>query len=89
MQLNHAFLLRNLYSSFQGFSPDVMKALVASSSGGVREQLKMALSKMVERHDCGHEYANNRAREMVEELGKDESGMSTELRYLQPLIYSY
>ncbi|CAH0696526.1 unnamed protein product [Spodoptera exigua] len=80
---------RQRLSDYSGFSPDVMKALVASSSGGVREQLKMALSKMVERHDCGHEYANNRAREMVEELGKDESGMSTDLRYLQPLVYSY
>ncbi|XP_022831538.1 uncharacterized protein LOC111360005 isoform X1 [Spodoptera litura] len=80
---------RQRLSDYSGFSPDVMKALVASSSGGVREQLKMALAKMVERHDCGHEYANNRAREMVEELGKDESGISTDLRYLQPLIYSY
>lgn len=66
-----------------------MKNLVDSSSTGARGQLKMALSKMVERHDCGHEYANNRAKEMVIELGKDESGISAELRYLQPLIYTY
>ncbi|KAJ8710971.1 hypothetical protein PYW07_008213 [Mythimna separata] len=80
---------RQRLSDYSGFSPDVMKALVASSSGGAREQLKMALSKMVERHDCGHEYANNRAKEMVEELSKDNSGMSSDLRYLQPLIYSF
>nr|XP_049698863.1 uncharacterized protein LOC110373656 isoform X1 [Helicoverpa armigera] len=80
---------RQRLSDYSGFSPDVMKALVESSSGGARGQLKMALSKMVERHDCGHEYANNRAKEMVEELGKDESGLSAALRYLEPLVYSY
>ncbi|KAL4705851.1 hypothetical protein ACJJTC_019286 [Scirpophaga incertulas] len=76
-------------SDYAGFSPDVMRALVDSSSGGAREQLKMALSRMLERRDCTHEYANNRAREMVVELGKDESKMSAELRYLQPLVYNY
>ncbi|KPJ13405.1 hypothetical protein RR48_03906 [Papilio machaon] len=80
---------RQRLSDYSGFSPDVMKALVESSSGGAREQLKMALSKMVDRHDCEHEYANNRAKEMVAELGKDESKLSTEIRYLQPLVYKY
>lgn len=74
---------------FQGFSPEVMKALVESSNGGAREQLSMALAKMVDRHDCGHEYANNRAREMVAELAQDNSLLSSEIRYLQPLIYRY
>ncbi|CAK1552407.1 unnamed protein product [Leptosia nina] len=76
-------------SDYSGFSPDVMKALVESSSGGARAQLSMALSKMVDRHDCGHDYANNRAREMVAELAKDESMLSSELRYLQPLVYKF
>lgn len=66
-----------------------MKTLVESSGGGARAQLSMALSKMVERHDCTHDYANNRAREMVTELAKDESLLSAELRYLQPLIYKF
>ncbi|XP_045771041.1 uncharacterized protein LOC123871337 isoform X2 [Maniola jurtina] len=76
-------------SDFSGFSPEVMKALVESSDGGARAQLSMALDKMVARHDCGHEYANNRAREMVAELAKDESKLSSEIRYLQPLVYRY
>ncbi|XP_062528822.1 uncharacterized protein LOC100862793 isoform X3 [Bombyx mori] len=80
---------RQRLSDFSGFSPEVMKALVESSNGGARAQLKMALSKMVERGDCGHEYANNRAKEMVTELEKDESKLSSELRYLQPLVYKY
>ncbi|RVE44081.1 hypothetical protein evm_011274 [Chilo suppressalis] len=78
---------RQRLSDYSGFSPDVMKNLVDSSSGTARNQLKMALSKMVERRDCEHEYANNRAREMVSELGRDESALSSELRYLQPLVY--
>ncbi|CAK1590044.1 unnamed protein product [Parnassius mnemosyne] len=80
---------RQRLSDYSGFSPDVMKTLVESSSGGARDQLKMALSKMVERHDCAHEYANNRAKEMVTELGKDDSKLSSEIRYLQPLVYKY
>ncbi|KPI98954.1 hypothetical protein RR46_10272 [Papilio xuthus] len=80
---------RQRLSDYSGFSPDVMKTLVESSSGGAREQLRMALSKMVDRHDCEHEYANNRAKEMVAELAKDESKLSTEIRYLQPLVYKY
>ncbi|CAG4931514.1 unnamed protein product [Colias eurytheme] len=76
-------------SDYSGFSPDVMKTLVESSSGGARAQLSLALSKMVERHDCGHDYANNRAKEMVAELAKDDSTLSSELRYLQPLVYKY
>ncbi|XP_050679759.1 uncharacterized protein LOC126975767 isoform X2 [Leptidea sinapis] len=76
-------------SDYTGFSPNVMKDLVDSSSGGAREQLKMALAKMVERNDCTHDYANNRAKEMVTELGQDESKLSSELRYLQPLVYKY
>ncbi|CAG5047346.1 unnamed protein product [Parnassius apollo] len=80
---------RQRLSDYSGFSPDVMKTLVESSSGGAREQLKMALSKMVERKDCAHEYANNRAKEMVMELGKDDSKLSSEIRYLQPLVYKY
>ncbi|XP_030031730.2 uncharacterized protein LOC115448435 [Manduca sexta] len=80
---------RQRLSEFSGFAPDVMKVLVESSNGGARQQLRIALSKMVERHDCGHEYANNRAREMVEELGRDESKLSSELRYLEPLVYKY
>ncbi|XP_045490671.1 uncharacterized protein LOC111002939 isoform X1 [Pieris rapae] len=78
---------RQRLSDFSGFSPEVMKSLVESSSGGARAQLSMALSKMVERHDCGHDYANNRSKEMVAELAKDESTLSTALRYLQPLVY--
>lgn len=66
-----------------------MKVLVESSTGGARQQLRTALSKMVERHDCTHDYANNRAKEMVDELAKDESKISSELRYLQPLVYKY
>lgn len=65
-----------------------MRNLIESSSGGARAQLSLALSKMVERKDCEHEYANNRAKEMVVELAKDESKLSSELRYLQPLVYS-
>ncbi|XP_013146776.1 PREDICTED: mediator of RNA polymerase II transcription subunit 15-like isoform X2 [Papilio polytes] len=80
---------RQRLSDYSGFSPDVMKTLVESSSGGAREQLRMALSKMVDRHDCEHEYANNRAKEMVAELAKDESKLSSEIRYLQPLVYKY
>ncbi|KAM3957890.1 ecdysone-inducible gene E3 [Aphomia sociella] len=78
---------RQKLSDYVGFSPSVMQSLVASSSGGARAQLSMALSKMVDRNDCGHEYANNRAKEMVTELAKDESKLSSELRYLQPLVY--
>lgn len=74
---------------FQGFSPIVMKTLVDSSDGGARAQLSLALSKMVERQDCTHQYANNRAKEMVQELAKDESILSSELRYLQPLVYNF
>lgn len=66
-----------------------MKNLVESSSGGARAQLSMALSRMVARRDCEHEYANNRAKEMVQELAKDDSTLSNELRYLQPLVYKY
>ncbi|KAJ2937932.1 hypothetical protein O0L34_g14205 [Tuta absoluta] len=80
---------RQRLSDYSGFSPDVMRALVESSSGGARAQLSLALSKMVDRKDCAHEYANNRAREMVQELAKDESKLSSELRYLQPLVYKY
>ncbi|CAH2052567.1 unnamed protein product, partial [Iphiclides podalirius] len=80
---------RQRLSDYSGFSPDVMKTLVESSGGGARAQLSMALSKMVERHDCAHEYANNRAKEMVAELAKDESKLSSEIRYLQPLVYKY
>ncbi|XP_068623679.1 uncharacterized protein [Battus philenor] len=80
---------RQRLSDYSGFSSDVMKTLVESSGGGARAQLSMALSKMVERHDCQHEYANNRAKEMVVELGKDESKLSSEIRYLQPLVYKY
>ncbi|XP_031764427.1 uncharacterized protein LOC113519371 isoform X1 [Galleria mellonella] len=80
---------RQKLSDFVGFSPSVMQSLVASSSGGARAQLSMALSKMVDRKDCAHEYANNRAKEMVTELAKDESKLSSELRYLQPLVYLY
>ncbi|CAH2093364.1 unnamed protein product [Euphydryas editha] len=80
---------RQRLSDYSGFSPDVMKILVDSSDGGARAQLSLALSKMVERHDCGHEYANNRAREMVAELAKDDSLLSSELRYLQPLVYRF
>ncbi|XP_050352981.1 uncharacterized protein LOC126775228 [Nymphalis io] len=80
---------RQKLSDYSGFSPDVMKTLVDSSDAGARAQLSMALSKMVERHDCGHEYANNRAKEMVVELAKDESLLSSELRYLQPLVYRF
>ncbi|XP_064074415.1 uncharacterized protein LOC113404637 isoform X1 [Vanessa tameamea] len=80
---------RQKLSDYSGFSPDVMKSLVDSSDGGARAQLSLALSKMVERHDCGHEYANNRAKEMVVELAKDESLLSSELRYLQPLVYRF
>ncbi|XP_072934099.1 uncharacterized protein ImpE3 [Epargyreus clarus] len=80
---------RQRLSDYSGFSPDVMKTLVESSGGGARAQLSMALAKMVERKDCGHDYANNRAREMVVELAKDESKLSSELRYLQPLVYRY
>ncbi|XP_034827696.1 uncharacterized protein ImpE3 isoform X2 [Maniola hyperantus] len=76
-------------SDFSGFSPEVMKALVESSDGGARAQLSMVLDRMVERHDCTHDYANNRAREMVAELAKDESKLSSEIRYLQPLVYRY
>ncbi|XP_041971526.1 uncharacterized protein LOC121727645 [Aricia agestis] len=76
-------------NSFVGFSDEVMKNLVESSSGGARAQLSMALSNMVSRHDCTHDYANNRAKEMVAELARDESLLSTEIRYLQPLIYKY
>ncbi|XP_049879538.1 uncharacterized protein LOC126376272 isoform X1 [Pectinophora gossypiella] len=79
---------RQRLSDYSGFSPDVMRNLVESSSGGARAQLSLALSKMVERADCQHEYANNRAREMVTELAKDESKLSSELRYLQPLVYT-
>ncbi|CAG9791148.1 unnamed protein product [Diatraea saccharalis] len=78
---------RQRLSDYGGFSPDVMKNLVDSSSGSARDQLKMALSKMVDRRDCEHQYANNRAREMVSELERDESALSSELRYLQPLNY--
>lgn len=66
-----------------------MKNLVDSSSGGARAQLSLALSRMVDRRDCEHEYANNRAKEMVQELAKDDSTLSNELRYLQPLVYKY
>ncbi|CAH0713403.1 unnamed protein product, partial [Brenthis ino] len=76
-------------SDYTGFSPDVMKVLVDSSDGGARAQLSLALSKMIERHDCNDQYANNRAKEMVVELAKDESVLSSELRYLQPLVYKY
>ncbi|KAI8441754.1 hypothetical protein MSG28_005452 [Choristoneura fumiferana] len=71
-----------------GFSPDVLQTLSESSGGGARAQLRLALSKMLERKDCQHEYANNRAREMVDELAKDESKLSSEIRYLQPLVYN-
>ncbi|CAH2237174.1 jg11147 [Pararge aegeria aegeria] len=80
---------RQRLSDYTGFSPNVMRALVESSGGGARAQLSMALARMVERHDCGHEYANNRAREMVAELARDESKLSSELRYLQPLVYKF
>ncbi|XP_059054769.1 uncharacterized protein LOC131848841 [Achroia grisella] len=80
---------RQKLSDYVGFSPSVMQSLAASSSGGARAQLSMALSKMVDRKDCAHDYANNRAREMVTELAKDESKLSSELRYLQPLVYVY
>ncbi|XP_028176107.1 uncharacterized protein LOC114364231 isoform X2 [Ostrinia furnacalis] len=80
---------RQRLSDYTGFSPTVMKTLVDSSSGGARAQLRLALSKMVDRRDCEHEYANNRAKEMVDELAKDESKLSAELRYLQPLVYAY
>ncbi|XP_045522662.1 uncharacterized protein LOC123713162 isoform X1 [Pieris brassicae] len=78
---------RQRLSDYSGFSPEVMKSLAESSSGGARAQLSMALSKMVDRHDCGHDYANNRSKEMVAELAKDESTLSAALRYLQPLVY--
>ncbi|XP_023941999.2 uncharacterized protein LOC112048621 isoform X2 [Bicyclus anynana] len=80
---------RQRLSDYSGFSPNVMRDLVESSGGGARAQLSMALAKMVERHDCGHEYANNRAKEMVAELAKAESKLSSEIRYLQPLVYKY
>ncbi|XP_060806659.1 uncharacterized protein LOC106138793 isoform X1 [Amyelois transitella] len=80
---------RQKLSDYGGFSPAVMKTLVGSSDGGARAQLSLALSKMLERNDCEHQYANNRAKEMVAELAKDESKLSSELRYLQPLVYSY
>ncbi|XP_053616900.1 uncharacterized protein LOC128678996 isoform X2 [Plodia interpunctella] len=80
---------RQKLNDFGGFSPAVMQTLVGSSSGGARAQLSLALSKMLERNDCEHQYANNRAREMVAELAKDESKLSSEIRYLQPLVYSY
>ncbi|XP_032527769.2 uncharacterized protein LOC116778034 isoform X2 [Danaus plexippus] len=80
---------RQRLSDYSGFSPDVMKNLVESSDGGASEQLRFALSKMVERNDCGNDYANNRAKEMVVELAKAESKLSSELRYLQPLVYKF
>ncbi|KAJ0173356.1 hypothetical protein K1T71_011532 [Dendrolimus kikuchii] len=78
---------RQRLSDYNGFSPTVMKVLADSANGGARAQLRLALSKMVERNDCGHEYANNRAKEMVKELDQDSSVLSSELRYLQPLVY--
>ncbi|XP_061722690.1 uncharacterized protein LOC133529085 isoform X1 [Cydia pomonella] len=79
---------RQRLSDYYGFSPDVLQTLSESASGGARAQLRLALSKMVERKDCQHEYANNRAREMVDELARDESKLSSEIRYLQPLVYN-
>ncbi|XP_063368902.1 uncharacterized protein LOC134657255 [Cydia amplana] len=79
---------RQRLSDYYGFSPDVLQTLSESADGGARAQLRLALSKMVERKDCQHEYANNRAREMVDELAKDESKLSSEIRYLQPLVYN-
>ncbi|XP_063389060.1 uncharacterized protein LOC134674837 [Cydia fagiglandana] len=79
---------RQRLSDYYGFSPDVLQTLSESADGGARAQLRLALSKMVERKDCQHEYANNRAREMVDELGRDESKLSSEIRYLQPLVYN-
>lgn len=74
-------------SDFTGFSDVVMKELIESGNNGARQQLRFVLQKMLDRKDCQHDYANNRAREMVTELGKDESTLSNEIRYLQPLVY--
>ncbi|XP_063628868.1 uncharacterized protein LOC134800295 [Cydia splendana] len=79
---------RQRLSDYYGFSPDVLQTLSESADGGARAQLRLALSNMVERKDCQHEYANNRAREMVDELARDESKLSSEIRYLQPLVYN-
>ncbi|GBP20743.1 hypothetical protein EVAR_14468_1 [Eumeta japonica] len=78
---------RQKLNDHHGFSESVMKELTESSSGGARRQLSFVLTKMLDRHDCDHDYANNRAKEMIAELAKDETKLSSEIRYLQPLVY--
>ncbi|CAG9126259.1 unnamed protein product [Plutella xylostella] len=74
-------------NDYSGFSDTVIRELATSSNGGAASQLAFALKKMLDRQDCTHEYANNRAREMITELAMNESKLTSEIRNLQPLVY--
>ncbi|XP_077298871.1 ecdysone-inducible gene E3 [Arctopsyche grandis] len=75
-------------NKYQGYTEDLITDLSETSKGTAIEQLKVVLDRMVARGDCTHDFANNRAKDMMKELDKPDSKLSMQVRYLEPLHFT-